>query len=104
VLNSEFEPDFGPEYSWRARVVAVEAPHRFVLEMTTADAEWTGTLVAFELEETTDATRLTFRHVGWRAMTDHCAKTSHCWAMYLRILRRYIEDGDTVPFRHRLEV
>ena len=105
LLNSEFELGFGPEHQWwRARVVDVEAPHLFVLEVTTGDPDWTGTRIVFELEEAAEATRLRFSHRGWRAITDHYAITSYCWAMYLRILRRYVEHAEMVPYPQRLDV
>jgi Activator of Hsp90 ATPase homolog 1-like protein len=30
--------------------------------------------------------------------------SSYCWAMYLRILKRYVEFGEEVPYEKRLQV
>jgi len=30
--------------------------------------------------------------------------STHCWAMYLRILRRHFEHGESVPYEDRLDV
>jgi len=27
----------------------------------------------------------------------------YCWAMYLRIMRRYLEHGESVPYERRLD-
>jgi hypothetical protein len=37
-------------------------------------------------------------------MDDEFRRSSYCWAMYLRILRRYLEHGETVPYERRLDV
>ena len=51
----------------------------------------------------------------WRARVTRCAPNTDfelehyrisncCWAMYLRILRRYLEYGETVSYEDRLDV
>ena len=35
---------------------------------------------------------------------DHYKISSYCWAMYLRILKRYVESGEEVPYENRLNV
>ena len=104
LLGTCFDLDFGPDYQWRAQVKDVEVPYRFTLELTKASNDWMGTSVSFGLEELQGGTRVRFRHVGWREVTDHYATTSFCWAMYLRILRRFLENGEFVPYERRLEV
>jgi uncharacterized protein YndB with AHSA1/START domain len=34
----------------------------------------------------------------------HYRVSCYCWAMYLRILKRYLEHGETVPYAKRLDV
>jgi hypothetical protein len=46
--------------------------------------------VAFEL-------RMTHADRGWPEANGHYRTSCHCWALYLRILRRYLEFGETVP-------
>ena len=72
--------------------------------MTQATDDWLGTAIAFSLEARADETWLRFSHTGWRRVTDHYRASSYCWAMYLRILKRYIEFGEAVPYERRLDV
>lgn len=106
LSGSEYELGFGPEYDWRARVADCKPDRRFELEMTRADADWNGTRVRFELEETSDGkgTQLRFSHSGWPAANEHYRVSCYCWAMYLRVLRRHIEYGEEVPYERRLDV
>ena len=95
---------FGPEYDWRARVAHCEQDRAFELEMTRADADWTGTRVSFQVDARDGGTWLRFGHTGWRAPDDHYRISSFCWAMYLRVLKRHIEQGESVPYDQRLNV
>jgi hypothetical protein len=72
--------------------------------MTKADADWTGSRVGVRLESHGDVTRVQFRHVGWPENNAHYRTSCHCWALYLRVLRRYLEHGETVPYDVRLDV
>jgi hypothetical protein len=45
-----------------------------------------------------------FYHSSWRHANDHYRTTSCCWAMYLRVLRRFLEHGERVPYADRLDV
>ncbi len=38
------------------------------------------------------------------AETAHHRVSCFCWGMYLRILERWLEHGETVPYARRLEV
>ena len=93
---------FGPEYDWRARVTRCRPPGEFELEVTRADADWTGTRVGFRLEPRDRATWLEFSHVGWKSPNEHYRVSCNCWALYLRHLRRHLETGETVPYEERL--
>jgi uncharacterized protein YndB with AHSA1/START domain len=103
VEGTEYELDFGPEYQWRARVTRAIPDTEFELELTNADADWTGTRVGFRLTGEGAKTRLEFRHTGWPADNRHYRVSCHCWAMYLRILRRHLEHGEVVPYEERLD-
>ena len=102
--GEEYELWFGPEYDWRAIVTRASAPSEFELTMTRADADWQGTRVGFRLEGGPDRTLVRFHHIGWPAANEHYRISSHCWAMYLRVLRRYLEHGEVVPYEDRLDV
>jgi uncharacterized protein YndB with AHSA1/START domain len=105
MLGSDFQLGFGPDYQWRAKVTEVAPGRAFELQMTMADADWMGTRVGFRLTAQSPAkTLLAFRHTGWSAVNAHFRTSSCCWAMYLRILRRYLEHGERVPYDRRLDV
>ena len=104
VQNGEYELWFGPKFDWRARVTRSVADQAFELEITRADADWIGTRVGFELEGSKKSTQVRFHHTGWPANNDHYRISCFCWAMYLRILKRHLEFGETVPYEERLSV
>lgn len=72
--------------------------------MTGSDEDWQGTRVTFRLRADGAATWLQFAHTGWLAPNDHYRISCHCWAMYLRILRRSLENGERVAYDQRLSV
>lgn len=103
-LGAEYELGFGPEYDWRARVTACAAPERFELEITRAGEDWVGTRVGFHIAANDRTSLVRFSHVGWPESNEHYRISCYCWPMYLRILRRYLEHGETVPYERRLDV
>lgn len=103
-LGAEYELWFGPEYDWRAKVTKCKPDDEFELEVTRADKEWIGTRVGFRLEGEGGTTQVRFHHLGWPAVTEHYRISCFCWAMYLRVLRRYLEHGESVPYERRLDV
>jgi uncharacterized protein YndB with AHSA1/START domain len=102
--GSEYELWFGPEYDWRARVSRCVPDSELELEMTRADADWTGSRVGFRLEDQGGTTLVRFYHTGWPSANEHYRISCHCWALYLRILRRYLEHDEVVPYEDRLDV
>ena len=71
--------------------------------MTEAHEDWIGTHIGVELEEQGKKTLVHFRHLGWPKANAHWRASCYCWAMYLRVLKRYLEHGETVPFGERLD-
>jgi uncharacterized protein YndB with AHSA1/START domain len=104
IEGSDYVLDFGPEYQWRARVVRSVPDQAFELELTSAMPDWLGTRVSFALEDLGGRTWVRFTHTGWPDAGEHYRTSSHCWALYLRILRRFVEHGETVPYAERLSV
>ena len=102
--GTEYELWFGPGFDWRARVTRADAPSDFELQVTRADPDWIGTRVGFHLEGARDATQVRFYHTGWPTPNEHWRISCYCWAMYLRILRRHLENGELVPYEQRLDV
>ena len=104
AAESEYELGFGPEYQWRAVVSCFDPAKRFELTLTKADGDWTGSKVGFELGPSERGTQVRFYHRGWPSENEHYRISCHCWAMYLRLLRRHLEAGEFVPYAERLDV
>ncbi len=94
---------FGPEYAWQAEVTEREEGAAFVLAMTVADDDWRGTRVGFRFAERDGVTAVRFAHTGWPAVNGHYRTSAYCWAMYLRLLKKYCETGEVVGYPDRLE-
>jgi uncharacterized protein YndB with AHSA1/START domain len=103
-VGAEYELWFGPAYDWRAVLNKYAPSGELEYQLVRADPEWLGTRVGFVLQEDKGATQVRFYHTGWPTPSQHYRTSSFCWAMYLRILRRYLEHGEVVPYERRLEV
>lgn len=99
-----YELDFGPGYVWHALVSKCETDKILELKMLEADADWMETKVGFTLDFRDGATNVDFYHCGWKENNEHYRISSFCWAMYLRILKRYVEYGEQIAYEKRLEV
>jgi uncharacterized protein YndB with AHSA1/START domain len=104
-VGAEYKLDFGPGYDWRGTVTRYVPHSAFELEITNAHPDWVNTRVGCELEpESKNVTRVRFWHTGWPTRNEHWQISCYCWAMYLRIMRRYLEHGELVPYENRLDV
>lgn len=103
-LGELYELSFGPGYDWTARVTRCVPDAEFELTFVDADAEWLGARIGFRLSGDEDSTQVSFYHVGWPEVNEHYRVSSFCWAMYLRILKRNVEHGETVAWDERLDV
>lgn len=99
-----YELWFGPAYDWRATVTRYVPNKAFELQLTSAVEDWQGTRVGFGLEPAEGKTQVRFHHTGWPEPNAHYRISGYCWAMYLRILKRYLEYGETVAYEDRLDV
>jgi uncharacterized protein YndB with AHSA1/START domain len=99
----EYQLWFGPEYDWRAVVSRCVPDKEFELKLVKAHEDWMGSRVRFQLKENNGKTTLCFQHKGWPEENDHYRVSCFCWAMYLRLLKRYVERGERVPYEERLE-
>lgn len=95
---------FGEEYNWKAIVTRYETDKTFELQLTVADADWLNTKVGFILSYKNKITEVQFYHTGWPEINEHYKISSYCWAMYLRILKRYTETGEQIIYEDRLTV
>ena len=101
-VGSEFALNFGPEYQWRAEVTRFVPGEEIEYTFHVADHDWRSSRVGCRLSQNGDATTVHFYHRGWPEANEHYRISSHCWALYLRLLRRYLECGEIVPYAERL--
>mgnify|MGYP001559407032 CR=1 FL=1 len=99
-----YELWFAPEFDWRGKVTRCVPNSDFELDVSHANEDWNGTRVGFHLEDRNGSTTLRFYHLNWPEVNEHYRISCYCWAMYLRILRRYLEHGESVPYESRLDV
>ena len=104
VQGSVYLLGFGPGYDWRAEVASCAPDKSIEWVMTEADQDWTGTRVSVQLESHEWGTLVRFAHEGWPQDNAHWRSSSFCWAMYLRLLKRYVELGEVEPYNVRLDV
>ena len=76
----------------------------FELQVFASHEDWNETRVGFALENKGKTTNLKFHHLGWPTANEHWRISCYCWAMYLRIMRRVLEHGESVPYERRLDV
>jgi uncharacterized protein YndB with AHSA1/START domain len=103
TAGAVYDLHFGPGYHWQARVTRCTPDSEFELQMTRSDADWDGTRVTFHVEDRRGTTWLRFSHTGWPEANEHYRISCHCWAMYLRILRRHLEHREAVAYDDRLD-
>lgn len=102
-INSSYELYFGEGFNWEARVTKLIPNQEFELTIINASEYWINTKVGFNLKDLGNQTEVNFYHSGWLEESDHFKISSYCWAMYLRVLKRYLEYGEEVPYEYRLE-
>jgi uncharacterized protein YndB with AHSA1/START domain len=103
VVGTEYELNFGPGYDWRGKVTACDPPFAFELEISRANTDWNGTRVGFRIASRDDLSWVHFEHTGWPDDNEHYRGSCYCWAMYLRIMKRHLEHGESVPYEKRLD-
>ncbi len=104
VEGTEYILFFSEGYNWRAVVTKVLGNDFFELQIFDADADWLNTIISFTLIAFDKGTQLEFAHIGWPENNEHFRISSFCWAMYLRILKRWLEFGEQVAYEERLNV
>ncbi|SHF09037.1 SRPBCC family protein [Chryseobacterium sp. OV279] len=99
--DSEYTFEFSETDILKGKVSKFSPPHKIEFLITDGDQDWIGTNVGFVLKETGKGTRISFHHTGWKDTHEHFRQSSFCWAIYLRILRKFVEDGLHVPYSER---
>ena len=103
-LGAILNLDFGPDYQWQAQITRMVQPVEFELLMIKTDPDWQDSTVGFQLCSAPNATDVRFYHRGWKEANDHYYISCYCWAMYLRLLKRFVEHGEEVEYADRLKV
>jgi uncharacterized protein YndB with AHSA1/START domain len=104
AIGETYQFFFGADYNWKA-IVSKLVPNKEVeLTMTKADSDWMNSKVGFTLTDRNNMTEVHFYHIGWKEDNEHYRISNFCWAMYLRILKRYLEFGEEVPYEDRLNL
>jgi uncharacterized protein YndB with AHSA1/START domain len=93
--------NFTDEYDWYGVVIKVEDLKSFHIKMTTSDDDWNATTFGFDLEELNGNTKLKFCHTNWKNCNDEFRQSSYCWAILLKGLKDYLENGIIIPFENR---
>lgn len=101
--GAEYELGFGPAHDWRAVVSRCAPDREFELKMIAAQEDWEGTRVGFLLDEHDGVTQVRFHHADWPESNEHFRVSCYCWAAYLRLLRRYVEQAEIVQYEDRLD-
>lgn len=108
--DAEVDPKPGGKYvfyfaehsiQWEADLSTYEPGKKLSWTFTKADDDWTGTVVSFELLKKGELFHIHFSHTGWKSPNEHMHITNYCWALYLRLLKRYVERGEIVPYAER---
>ena len=100
-LGARFNFFFTPEYDWYGQVITYEPAKAFHIKMTDSDADWDPTSFGYDLIAEEEGTLLQFWHKGWPELNHHFRRSSYCWAILLKGLKDYLEQGIVIPFEKR---
>lgn len=100
-INSEYRFHFGPDYDWSGKVTGLAMGQSIEWTMLECDEDWNDTIVGFDLSNRDNGTQVRFSHTNWKENNEHYRRSNYCWAIYLRLLKRYIEHDEFIPYDHR---
>lgn len=100
-ILAEFDLIFPEPFHWQAIVSKFVKNKLIEFTATKADEDWTGQKFGFELTEKDGQTTLRFYQKTWKENSDHYRVYSYCWAIYLRLLKRYVENGEVAEYQFR---
>ena len=102
IKGNIFNLYFTDEYDWNAELIEVTENLKCEWKMIKADDDWLNTQFGFQLSERQGVTVVEFHHTGWLKTNEHFKRTSYCWAMYLQLLKTYVETGEITLFEDRI--
>lgn len=101
-LGQRMQIYFSEEFDWEMEAIEYKENQSISWKMTRAMDDWMRTRLSFEIITKSEETcLLRFTHSGWERVDDHFRRSSLSWALYLRILRRFIENGEYIPYEQR---
>jgi uncharacterized protein YndB with AHSA1/START domain len=101
VVGSTYNFYFSEDYNWSAEVSSYDQNGSISFRMTYATNDWINTRLNFIILQQDGYCILRFEHKGWQEPSDHYRRTSYCWALYLKCLKDYVENGIIKPYNHR---
>lgn len=105
TMGAEYRFYFTKGYDWFAKVLLVTPNKQIMFKMISADEDWMDTLLTFTIiKKENNTCLLRFDHTEWRSINDHFRRTSYCWAIYLRGIKKYLEEGLITPYGKRTSV
>ncbi|MBX7152138.1 SRPBCC domain-containing protein [bacterium] len=99
--DNVFELGFTPNCIWYGKVIKHVPNSEFELLIFDSHNDWNDTAVGFILNDKGGTTRLSFYHSNWKEVNEHFRISSYCWAVYLRVLKGYLEKGIRIPYHER---
>lgn len=99
--GAEYNFHFSPKYDWYGQVSKIEQDKSFHIKMTNSDEDWDPTSFCFDIEEAEGGVWLHFCHKDWTMVNQHFRIASYCWAILLKGLKNYVENGEIIPFEKR---
>lgn len=100
-IGSSYSFYFSDQFDWLAEIKDVKKNKHISWTMTKSDKDWDGTSIGFDLTEDDSQVHVQFTHTDWRDINTHFRRTNYCWAMYLRLLKRYVEKGEVIDYDQR---
>ena len=88
---------FGPAGGFDMKVLELDPGKRVLWEVVDGPAEWIGTTISFDLNQSDDFTIILFKHLGWREPVEFMHHCSTKWATFLLSIKSLIETGKGTP-------
>ena len=79
------------------KVLELEPGKRVRWQVADGPAEWVGTKIVFDLEQTGGFTAVLFKHQGWSEPGEFMHHCSTKWAIFLMSLKSLVESGQGRP-------
>lgn len=98
-LINEFR--FGSNDITKMRIEELIPNKKVIWQCIDSDPEWVDTIVSFELEEKSEKSLITLRHMNWKEVTPFYRSCNYNWAIFLYSLKSYCEEGVGLPYQKR---